>query len=101
MNATIPRRGAALLLAVTLLAAATPLAAAPHGPPGESPRGPSFVEGLADWVVGLFAGLAPGETPVPLAVGADEEPEGDGLVAATSEDVTEPPELGSVIDPDG
>lgn len=101
MNATIPRRGAALLLAVTLLAAATPLAAAPHGPPEESPRGPSFVESLTDWVVGLVAGPAPAETRVSLEAGADDEPEDDGLVDATSEDPAEPPELGSVIDPNG
>lgn len=112
-----PRRVAALLMVLTLLAAAVPALAAPlpslDGEPAASGSAPSFVEALFAWLAGIWPVLglpaaAREGSAVPDAKlasslrGDDGQATGGGAgTESTSDEPTAEPQLGPGLDPGG
>lgn len=107
MYSTRSRRAAALFLAVALVLAATPVAAAPPTPgAGEPGTVLSVFESLGAWLSALWAGVGSAGTPMAARGSLDTGGEpgvapdvGSGFEAAG--EPTEDPERGSVADPNG
>lgn len=97
MTTSTPRRAGALLLAVALLLAAVPAAAAPDRAAVE---GPSLLESVTAWLSGLVPGAMP--VPVRAALGPEAEPSGGPeSTESTGDDPTAEPQRGPEADPSG
>jgi hypothetical protein len=95
------RKVAALLVAVVLLAAATPALAAQERPAEEARVVPKVFEALWSWLSAVWPGTASDllSEPVREALGSGADP--DGAPQGTSGDPTAEPQLGSDLDPNG
>jgi hypothetical protein len=104
MRAIGLRKAAALVVAVSLLFAAAPAAAAPDRAPGEPEIGSSMFQAFTAWLAALWPSSGPAATPSPAwaalgaapSVGAQLGPDLD-----LSGEPTVQPQLGPDADPDG
>lgn len=99
-----PRRAVAALVAVCLLLAALPAAAAPEPAPADPRADLLLLQALTAWLGALWPGSVPLARPAPAAEashgGATDEPP-LGSEAGSDDEPTAQPQLGPDADPHG
>ena len=104
MHAIGLRKAAALVVALGLLVAAAPAAAAPDRTAVEPGIGPSLFQAFTAWLAVLWPGSGPDAEPAPAWAASGAGPMAGPQLGNEPNPEGEPtaqPQLGSVADPDG
>jgi len=104
MHAIGLRKAAALVVALALLVAAAPAAAAPDRTAVEPGIGPSLFQAFTAWLAVLWPGSGPGAEPAPAWAASGAWPAARPSLASAADSDEEPtvrPQLGGDIDPNG
>ena len=104
MHVRAVRKAAAIVVALGLLVAAAPAAAAPGRTAGDPAIGPSFFDALTAWFAALWPGSGLVSAPAPACASSGAETSAERQFGGESDPDGGPtvePQLGCEIDPNG